>query len=726
MKHHQLQRSWLQRAACVIAVLSAIALVGASVARADDVVACPNSVNAPYSMQLRALTGPSGADLTVALAVDETSKCTLPDTLKKIQLKTFEADGTLASMRNITNVPAPGGLAKDIDLGQVPRDRRIDVAVLVQTGGLERTFVVHGTTTTLLRPDLVVREITPKQALAGKPFTLTAVIAERNGDVGASADVLLSTVPGSVQHIDVARGGSTTVSFPLTYGSPVPIELTLSIGGAAPAETDSTNNARTATVEITEHQLASPSRVLFPSLLGYGAQFNDHVYAPVTPWPAGTGYGGMEEKVKSLEPQLVRIFYNDNWDANADGRFPNWKTNYASFVKVVQLAQETGATINITFQNLTNVLTTPAGPPMVKFADVLEDLVRNHGLTNVRWADVGNEPNSGAVTFDQYNALYRALNAELVARGLRDQIQLMGGGAVENGGNPARDHYSWMQLVAANMGDILDGYAEHVYWFYYNPGRLEYRIRDTWHLMNEVLPPEQRKPTYLMEFGMRGNDTCGTKPAFRYLYYGADPSCPELWRTNIAGFQQLWFNVDSAQLGVAGTSKWDAYWGRYDNSSAGNQLYWMIGPPAEGSPVTPSYYAMSLLFHTTAPGWQIVGVDPWDASDWSVPAYRRNLDDRTNDQPEKELVAYAGPSGELTVIGLDTHGKSLNTASTDPPSVYSIGGLPPNTSFTLAEWNATGDGTNSIAETVTTNDAGVARFEVPLQAAFALTTVAVS
>ena len=42
----------------------------------------------------------------------------------------------------------------------------------------------------------------------------------------------------------------------------------------------------------------------------------------------------------------------------------------------------------------------------------------------------------------------------------------------------------------------------------------------------------------------------------------------------------------------------------------GNQLYWMIGPPTEDSPLTPTYYAMSLLFHTTAPGWQIIGVQP--------------------------------------------------------------------------------------------------------------------
>jgi hypothetical protein len=244
--------------------------------------------------------------------------------------------------------------------------------------------------------------------------------------------------------------------------------------------------------------------------------------------------------------------------------------------------------------------------------------------------------------------------------------------------------------------------------------------------MNEELPPEQRKPTYMMEFGIRGDRTCDSKPAFQFLYYGTDPTCPEIWRTNIAGFQQLWFNIDSAQLGVAGTSKWDAYWSRYDNSSAGNQLYWMIGPPTEGSPLTPTYNAVSLLFHTTAPGWQIIGVDPWDSSDWSVPAYGTSGGDTTNDQPEQELTAYAGPSGELTVVGLDTHGKNLNIASTDPPSSYSIGGLPANTSFSLAVWNATGDGTNTIAGTVTTNAAGVARFEVPLQAAFALTTVPVT
>jgi hypothetical protein len=56
------------------------------------------------------------------------------------------------------------------------------------------------------------------------------------------------------------------------------------------------------------------------------------------------------------------------------------------------------------------------------------------------------------------------------------------------------------------------------------------------------------------------------------------------------------------------------------------------------------------------------------------------------------------------------------------PGAYSVGGLPPDTNLTLAVWNATGDGTNSIATRVPTNAAGVARFQLPLHAAFALTT----
>src|SRR5207244_11883404 len=71
-----------------------------------------------------------------------------------------------------------------------------------------------------------------------------------------------------------------------------------------------------------------------------------------------------------------------------------------------------------------------------------------------------------------------------------DQIRIMGGGLVENGGNPARNHYEWMKAIAADMGNLVDAYAEHVYWNYFDSGRLEYRLRDTAHLVNDVRSEE--------------------------------------------------------------------------------------------------------------------------------------------------------------------------------------------------------------------------------------------
>jgi hypothetical protein len=726
MTQHPAPRRRL-RTACAVAVACAGAAIGATAAAAAD-RACPASGDA-FTLQLQALTGPAGADLTATITVAAGSSCAVPDVYKKLQVKTFAADGTVAATRNVTDVPAPHGVAT-VDLGNVPRGRRVEADVLVQTDAAPATFVVRAATRTLLRPDLVVRELVrPRSVLVGAGFDVGAVIAERNGDVGATAQVTLSALPGSVEPVTVPAGGTATVTFHgLAFDAAGPVELSVGVRNATPYETDGTNDALAETIDVTKNVLGS--RVLFPSLVGYGAQFNGHLYAPITEPKVPPGeYQDVEDKINDLQPQLVRIFYNDNWEENQDNTHPEWQQNYDSFVRVVGLAQATGATIDIGYQNLGNLVTRK--PPflatdmMHRFANALEDLVVGHGYTNVHWAEVANEPNSGAVRLDQYKELTQALHDELVARGLHDQIKIMGGGLVENAGNPVRDHYAWMTWIAQNMGGLVDAYAEHVYWLYPDTGRLEYRLRDTYHLMQTELTADQQKPLYMMEFGIRGDNTCGSKPKFNYLYYGRDPNCTEIWRTNIAGFQQLWFTVDAAQLGIAGASKWDAYWAVYDRNSEKQQLYWMTGPASEDYPLTPTYHAMSLLFHSTVPGWRIVRVDPWADDDEGVPAWRIE-GHSSSDQPEQELVAYAGPSGELTIVGLDTHGKDLNGVSPDPPSSYSIGGLPPNATFTLAVWNATGDGTNTIAGPVTANANGVARFEVPLQAAFALTNVPVA
>ena len=157
---------------------------------------------------------------------------------------------------------------------------------------------------------------------------------------------------------------------------------------------------------------------------------------------------------------------------------------------------------------------------------------------------------------------------------------------------------------------------------------------------------------------------------------------------SLAGFHKVWFTVASAQLGFDGAANWDLYWSVYDRTK-NNQSYWTIGPPEEGWALYPTYYAFQLLLQTTARGWQVLAVDPWTLDDQAT-----RYDDPHPDQLEQELTAYRGTGNQLTVTGLDTRGGAL-VAPNGESSSYSIGGLPPFTTFTLALWNATGDGTNS-------------------------------
>jgi hypothetical protein len=111
---------------------------------------------------------------------------------------------------------------------------------------------------------------------------------------------------------------------------------------------------------------------------------------------------------------------------------------------------------------------------------------------------------------------------------------------------------------------------------------MEFRLRDVRQIVTEELPPEARKPTYIMEFGVRGIRDIPDKPDIPPDYW---EDGTQLARTNIAAFQELWFDIESAQLGFTGAVKWDAYSGKYDN---GTQAHWLIGSASEGWPLFPA------------------------------------------------------------------------------------------------------------------------------------------
>jgi hypothetical protein len=422
------------------------------------------------------------------------------------------------------------------------------------------------------------------------------------------------------------------------------------------------------------------SRMLVPSTTGSGAQFNQQVYAAISGVPLAR-FAELERKVVQLEPQFVRIFYNDRQAASA-------RDQLESFLLTAELAQRAGATINVTWQS--GGVAQP-DQSMRRFADVLAYLARSRGLTNLRWATVQNEPNSTKITPAQNAAMYRALDRHLTAAGVREQVRLMGGGLVQ------ANQRVWFQYMATHLADLLDAYSVHIYWDYWDTAKLTRRLTDVQRIV-AGLPAGGRKPVFVSEYGVRGRRAAGVPAPGTY----ADGR--PLGQTRIAAFQHAWFLIAATQLGYAGTAKWDCYFGKYDR---GTQAYYVVGPANENWPLYPTYHLLRLVTATTEPGWTVVAVDK------GAPA-------RT-----KQLTAFAGPEGELTILGLDTAGAALDGVS--PKQIgYVVGGLPAGAKFTLVVWNRDGAGANEVVGPLAADATGVARVTVPLHAVFVLTTKPVS
>src|SRR5205807_3938268 len=183
------------------------------------------------------------------------------------------------------------------------------------------------------------------------------------------------------------------------------VRAKLPISLAAPGRTHLTvaldrGNSRAVNVDVAEFRVRTAS-VLVPSFAGYGAQFNHHVYSALSRSAGVTddNVGEMEQKMRSLHPQFSRIFFTPQAFNDPD--------KMQSFVRTVLFAQSVGTDIDITWQGGT--LSVAAGT-VQKFADVLDDLVRNRGVTHLRWLTLQNEPNRTRITMDAYEQQYRELD----------------------------------------------------------------------------------------------------------------------------------------------------------------------------------------------------------------------------------------------------------------------------------------------------------------------------
>jgi hypothetical protein len=435
--------------------------------------------------------------------------------------------------------------------------------------------------------------------------------------------------------------------------------------------------------QVPEFTVASDQGIV-GSFGGFGAQLNQHLYAKISGPPPDVP--NLEAKVVGLGPQFVRVFFN-----TTEWTFPD---RMASFVRTVELAQRAQAQINITWQGGSFAFSMANMP---RFADVLADLLANRGISSL-WVTLFNEPNSTRLTLTQYEQVYRQLDGALRDRGVRDRVHFMGGDLVGTTSPLGQSQVDWFSYMASKMGDLLDAWSVHVYWDFWDPGKINRRLQAEVRSIFSAIPAGERRPLYVTEFGVRGIPTLEgevtTSP-------GLWPDGTPLEATTAAAFEEGWFMVRAMQVGFSGLAKWDLYPAQYDN---GKGDYSVIGPADQGWPLRPIYRLLQLLTVTTEPrGGQIVEVVPAAGAD-----------------PKKLLTAYVSPAGGLTVVGLDVDGGVIEGTSNGPVS-YSVGGLPPNTLFRLLLWNGDGNGTNLEIGFLDSGPSGVIQFSAPLHAVFALT-----
>ncbi len=668
--------SWSKVLLGVSAAAAVVGVLGVHTTNAPAAVAqaCDKS---GYKLSLLSLTGPPRADLVIRVSA-KAAGCEVPTTLVRVQVAVLAFKKLRARKLVVSNVPAPGGTAT-INLGRVQRQRLVQATV-----SFGPQVVLAAQVRTRQKPDLVLtRAYAGRSAVIGHPFFVVAIVRNPTKDVGLGALVTVSAAgaPLATKQLKVGPRRRIVAQIPVTLTQLGAAQLTVTVTPSSPIETTLANNVRVLAVETAEFKVQE-SATLAESFAGYGGQFNHHVYAAISRAAGVTDDNAkdMERKMRDLQPQFSRIFFNNTAFTDPD--------RMQSFIRTVQLAQSAGTTINITWQGGTLSV---ANGTIPKFAAVLIDLVRARGITNLRWLTLQNEPNRTKITMAQYEAQYRALDPYI--QSIRGQVRYMGGDLVRGPDVGPPNQQAWLQYMASHMADLLDAYSIHVFWDYFDTQKLVDRLTEVRTIV-DALPQAGRKPLYVSEYGVRGLRTFNGAPA-------GDPGVWEdgtpITQTNVNAFQQTWFDVLAARLGYVGTSKWDSYFGKYDN---GTQAYYMIGSPADGWPLYPIYNSLRLLTAAVGRGWRTV-----------------NVDSVSNDS--RLLAAYVGKAGEHTVVGLDTAGAQLNTVSPTVVS-YTIGGLPPSRSFQVTIWNAAGDGLVGQPAPAATDAAGVVTISVPQQAVFAL------
>ena len=182
-----------------------------------------------------------------------------PGLSKHIQLKSFDTSGNLRWTKNQMNVVlAPNGSSSTAkfqysDLGS---KQPFQVQEQVQNAQTGNTEVLNAKAVVLLRPDVAVGDLAASaQAHTGQIINITAPIKELNGDLGATTNVVLNEGATERDHangVSVNPLGIVDVVFAVRFDQAGTYELTVVAQDVAPGDYDSSNNAKSITIEVSD------------------------------------------------------------------------------------------------------------------------------------------------------------------------------------------------------------------------------------------------------------------------------------------------------------------------------------------------------------------------------------------------------------------------------------------------------------------------------------------
>src|SRR5207244_7413773 len=152
-----------------------------------------------------------------------------------------------------------------------------------------------------LRPDLAFVATAPTSVAAATPSTIDVTVAEAGGDLGTTARVvaLLGTSPIGAASVRVAARHRVRVRLTVTVPSAGQNTVVLRVADTTGRERATTNNEAALTIEAGDFAF-QPAQVLVPSLAGYGAQFDQNVYAAIS-----REVGVTEENLPDMEAKVV-------------------------------------------------------------------------------------------------------------------------------------------------------------------------------------------------------------------------------------------------------------------------------------------------------------------------------------------------------------------------------------------------------------------------------------